>query len=162
MPQFKKIIASTDLSKLSLVGVRYAMEIGRDQGATVILYHVIDSEEELFSGRDDLNPAAALVPRQRQRLLEFIKENCADLAGKVEVQQLVDLGVPYKKIVERAEKEGADLIVLSTHGRTGLDQFIVGSVAQRVVARAPCPVLSIRPAERHRGKKTVRDANNRS
>jgi universal stress protein A len=155
MPKFKKIVASTDLSKLSLVGVRYAMELGRDQGATVILYHVIDSEGEWFRGRDDLNPAGALMPKQKQRLVEFIKENCADLLGKVEVQQVVDLGVPYKKIVEKAEKEGADLIVIATHGRTGLDQFMVGSVAQRVVARAPCPVLSIRPSERRRGKKVA-------
>ena len=153
MSKFKKIVASTDLSKLSLVGVRYAMELARDQGATVILYHVIDSEGEWFHGRDDLNPAGALMPRQKQRLLEFIKENCADLLGKVEARQIVDLGVPYKKIVETAEKEGADLIVISTHGRTGIDQFMVGSVAQRVVARAPCPVLSIRPNERRRGKK---------
>jgi nucleotide-binding universal stress UspA family protein len=96
-----------------------------------------------------------LVPRQKQRLFEFIKENCADLLGKVDVQQTVDLGVPYKKIVEHAEKEGADLIVLSTHGRTGLDQFMLGSVAQRVVSRAPCPVLSIRPTERRRVKKAA-------
>jgi len=148
MPKFKKIIASTDLSQLSLVGVRYAMELGRDQGAVVILYHVIDSEGEWFRGRDDLNPAGALMPQQKQRLVEFIMENCADLVGKVEARQMVDLGVPHKKIVETAEKEGADLIVISTHGRTGLDQFMVGSVAQRVVARAPCPVLSIRPTER--------------
>jgi nucleotide-binding universal stress UspA family protein len=132
------------------------MEMGRDLGARVILYHVIDSEGEWFRGREDLNPAGALVPRQKQRLLEFVKENCADLLGKLELEQVVDLGVPYKKIVERAEKEGADLIVLSTHGRTGLDQFMVGSVAQRVVARAPCPVLSIRPTERRRGKKAAR------
>ncbi|HEY7553408.1 MAG TPA: universal stress protein [Candidatus Binatia bacterium] len=155
MPKFKKIVASTDLSKLSLVGVRYAMELGREQEGTVILCHVIDSEGEWFGGRDDLNPAGALLPRQKQRLVEFIKDNCADLLGKVEVRQVVDLGVPYKKIIERAEKEAADLIVISTHGRTGLDQFMVGSVAQRVVARAPCPVLSIRPNERRRGKKVV-------
>jgi nucleotide-binding universal stress UspA family protein len=92
------------------------------------------------------------VPRQRQRLREFIKENCADLLRNVEVQEIVELGVPYKKIIEKAAKEGADLIVLSTHGRTGLDHFMLGSVAQRVVARAPCPVLSISPSRRRRGK----------
>jgi nucleotide-binding universal stress UspA family protein len=155
MPKIKKIIAATDLSKLSLAGVRYAMEMGRDQGAAVIVYHVIDSEGDRFAGRDDLSQADTLVPRQKQRLVEFIKENCADLLGKVELQQVVDLGVPYKKIVEKAEKEGADLVVISTHGRTGVDQFLLGSVTQRVVARAPCPVLSIRPTERQRGRKAA-------
>lgn len=155
MPKIKKIIAATDLSKLSLAGVRYAMEMARDQGAAVIVYNVIDSEGDRFAGRDDLNQAVTLVPRQKQRLIEFIKENCADLLGKVELQQVVDLGVPYKKIVEKAEKEAADLVVISTHGRTGVDQFLLGSVTQRVVARAPCPVLSIRPTERQRGRRAA-------
>jgi nucleotide-binding universal stress UspA family protein len=152
MPKVKKILASTDLSKLSLAGVRYAMAMGREEGAEVIVYHVIDSEGEWFAGRDNQSYAGTLLPRQKQRLAEFIKENCADLVGKVEMQQEVDVGVPYKKIIEKAEMEGTDLIVISTHGRTGVDQFLLGSVTQRVVARAPCPVVSIRPTERRRGK----------
>jgi nucleotide-binding universal stress UspA family protein len=150
MPKVKKILASTDLSKLSLAGVRYAMAMGREEGAEVIVYHVIDSEGEWFRGRDDQSSAATLLPRQKQRLAEFVKENCADLVGKVAMQQDVDVGVPYKKIIEKAEAEDADLIVISTHGRTGVDQFLLGSVTQRVVARAPCPVVSIRPTERRR------------
>jgi nucleotide-binding universal stress UspA family protein len=152
MPKVKKILASTDLSKLSLAGVRYAMAMGREEGAEVIVYHVIDSEGEWFAGRDNERSATTLLPRQKQRLAEFIKENCADLVGKVEMHQDVDIGVPYKKIIEKAEVEGADLIVISTHGRTGVDQFLLGSVTQRVVARAPCPVVSIRPTERRRSK----------
>jgi nucleotide-binding universal stress UspA family protein len=109
--KLKKILASTDLSKLSLVGVRYALLMARDRGARVFVYHV-----------------------------------------GVEVQELVELCGPYKKIIQKAAKEGADLIVVSTHGRTGPDQFIVGSVAQRVIARAPCPVLSLRPSKRRRGR----------
>jgi nucleotide-binding universal stress UspA family protein len=154
MLRLKRILASTDLSKLSLAGVRHAMQIARDQGATLVLYHVIDAEGEWFWGRDDLNPAAALVPKQAQRLREFIKENCADLLGGLEYQEVVEAGVPYKKIIEKAGKERADLIVLSTHGRTGLGQFMLGSVAQRVVAGTPCPVLSLRPKKRRRDKST--------
>jgi universal stress protein A len=126
--------------------------MARDRGARVLVYHVVESEADWFREREDLNPATALVPKQRQRLREFIRANCADLLGDVEVQEIVELGVPYKKIIQKAAKEGADLIVVSTHGRTGRDQFMVGSVAQRVVARAPCPVLSLRPSKRRRGR----------
>jgi len=56
--------------------------------------------------------------------------------------------VPYNKIVKKAEEENADLIVMSTHGRAGFEQIMVGSVTAKVVARATCPVLSIRPTKK--------------
>ena len=118
-----------------------------EQGCEIIVYHVIDVGEDWFGEDDKLNPASALLPQQRQRLSEFLKETCGDLLGKVEVQEVVELGTPYRKIVEKAEAEGVDLIVISTHGRTGIDYMLVGSVTQKVVARASCPVLSIRPAD---------------
>ena len=147
MTKLKKLIAPTDLSKLSSAGVRYALEIGLEQGCEIIVYHVIDVGEDWFGEDDKLNPASALLPQQRQRLSEFLKETCGDLLGKVEVQEVVELGTPYRKIVEKAEAEQANLIVISTHGRTGIDYMLVGSVTQKVVARASCPVLSIRPAD---------------
>ncbi len=54
-------------------------------------------------------------------------------------------GVPYDKIVKKAEEENAGMIVMSTHGRTGFEQIMLGSVTAKVIARATCPVLSIRP-----------------
>ena len=56
------------------------------------------------------------------------------------------MGVPYRDIVRKAADENCDLIVMSTHGRTGFEQVMLGSVTAKVVARAICPVLSIRPA----------------
>ena len=103
----KKILAPTDLSKLSLAAVRYALEMALEQNAEVIVYNVIGEDGEWF--------------------------------GKNEA------GVPYILIVKKAEEENADLIVMSTHGRTGIEQLMLGSVTAKVVARASCPVLSIRP-----------------
>jgi nucleotide-binding universal stress UspA family protein len=143
--KLKKIIAPTDLSKLSRAALRYAMELALAQGAEVIVYNVISEDGEWFDKDDELNPAKALVPKQKQRLAEFVKESCAEFLGKVSVRQLVEIGVPYKEIVRKAEDEKADIIVMSTHGRTGLEQVMVGSVTAKVVARASCPVLSIRP-----------------
>jgi len=142
-----KILAPTDLSKLSRAAVRYAMEMAVAQGSVVVLYHVISEDGDWFDKDDALNPANALVPKQKQRLSEFVQENCADYLGKVEHREIVEVGVPYKEIVRKAEEEKADLIVMSTHGRTGLEQVMVGSVTAKVVARATCPVLSIRPSK---------------
>ncbi|HUF42874.1 MAG TPA: universal stress protein [Verrucomicrobiae bacterium] len=140
-----RILAPTDLSKLSRAAVRYAMEMALAQGAEVVVYHVISEDGDWFDKDDALNPANALLPKQKQRLAEFVKENCAGFLGKVKVREIVEVGVPYKEIVRKADEEKADLIVMSTHGRTGLEQVMLGSVTAKVVARANCPVVSLRP-----------------
>ena len=140
-----KILAPTDLSKLSRAAARYAMEMALTQGGEVIIYNVISEDGEWFDKDDELNPAKALIPKQKQRLAEFVKESCAAFLGKVKLQEIVEVGVPYKEIVRKAEEEKADMIVMSTHGRTGFEHLMLGSVTEKVLAHAPCPVLSIRP-----------------
>ena len=147
MTKVKKILAPTDLSKLSRAAVRYALEMAREQDAEVVAYHVISGQGDWFGEDDGLNPASAFVPQLKERLHEFIKENFADLVGKVKITEVVEAGVPYIRIVAKAEEENADLIIMSTHGRTGLEQIMLGSVTAKVVARAGCPVLSIRPVK---------------
>jgi universal stress protein A len=66
--------------------------------------------------------------------------------GAVDVGRRVIIGTPYRKIVEVAEEEQSDMIVMATHGRTGLSHLVMGSVAEKVVRTATCPVLTIRPA----------------
>jgi len=90
-------------------------------------------------------PADSILERDQTALSRFIREHFADLIPSVKVHEKVELGNPDVNIVEAAEKEGADLIVLSTHGRTGLSHMLLGSVTERVVRHASCPVLSIRP-----------------
>jgi nucleotide-binding universal stress UspA family protein len=145
MIKASKIFAPTDLSPLSRPAVRHALEIGLEQGAEVIVYYVISADGDWFGAGDPLDPASVLVPRQKELLREFVKENFADLVGKVKITEVVETGTPYNKIVTKAEDEKADLIVMSTHGRTGIEQIMMGSVTARVVARAGCPVLSIKP-----------------
>jgi universal stress protein A len=65
--------------------------------------------------------------------------------AQIEVIRSVVIGSPLRKIVEAAEAKHVDLIVMATHGRTGLSHLLIGSVAERVVRTAPCPVLTIRP-----------------
>lgn len=143
----KKILAPTDLSKLSRAAVHYALEMALEQNAEVIVYNVIGEDGDWFGKNDPLNPATAFLPRQKERLREFVTENFADVIGKVRITESVEAGIPHLLIVKKAEEENADLIVMSTHGRTGIEQLMLGSVTAKVVARASCPVLSIRPAK---------------
>jgi nucleotide-binding universal stress UspA family protein len=145
---WKKILAPTDLSELSRPALRYALEIALKGDAEVIVYHVLSEDGDWFGKDERLNPASVLLPRQKELLREFVRENFADMVGKVKITEAVETGIPYNKIVTKAEEENADLIVMSTHGRTGFEQLMLGSVTARVVARAACPVLSIRPKAR--------------
>ena len=145
MTPWKKILAPTDFSELSRPAVRHALEIGLERNAEVIVYHVLSVEGDWFGKDDRLNPASILLPGQKEVLREFVKENFADMVGKVKIAEVVETGIPHNKIVTKAEEENADLIVMSTHGRTGLEQIMLGSVTAKVIARAGCPVLSIRP-----------------
>jgi nucleotide-binding universal stress UspA family protein len=81
-----------------------------------------------------------------QRGMETYQKRVAD-AG-VQVETLVLVGVPFRQIIETAADADVDLIVMGTHGRTGVQHWMLGSVAERVVRMAPCPVLVARKADR--------------
>ena len=143
MKKFTKIIAPTDLSELSLLGLRYALELAREQSAEIIVLHVIPIGEDWLSTREESAPVRDLMAKERAALDKFLREKFAEFFNLIELRQRVEVGGPYANIAELAEREGADLIVMSTHGRTGLEHMLMGSVTEKVVARAPCPVLSI-------------------
>jgi nucleotide-binding universal stress UspA family protein len=157
MLRIKRILAPTDLSELSQDGVRAALEIARSEDAEVIVYHVIEHKEP--SGRtvvfhDECTTHAKLIDERKKLLAAFVRENFADLTSDVEIIQEVEVGVPYRKILDRANDAGADLIVMSTHGRTGLLYGLIGSVAETVVRLASCPVLTIHPIKRSQEVRT--------
>lgn len=153
MVKIKKILAPTDLSDLSLEGVRYALNSARVLGAEVTAYHVIELEELMRYSY--LGLLDDLADKYGVALSRFLELHCADLLPLAEVHTKVELGTPDINIVEEAKKEGVDLIVISTHGRTGLSHIVVGSVTERVVRNAPCPVLSIHPESRKAAGRTA-------
>jgi nucleotide-binding universal stress UspA family protein len=152
----RKILAPTDLSELSRVGVRYALNKARDNGAEVIIYHVVTGDEMLKLGdklKEHASPATGSFNILRNylhiyeiSLAQFVGQNFSDLLPFVRVKEKVELGSPDKNIVELAETEAVDLIVMSTHGRTGLSRVFLGSVTERVVRNAPCLVLTVPPS----------------
>jgi nucleotide-binding universal stress UspA family protein len=143
MKKIQKILAPTDMSELSSVGVRYALEMARELSAEVMVYYVVPMSEDWFAGYEKHGPVRNLLANEEATLDKFLVEKFADDMKLMAIRQKVEFGAPHTSIVDMAEREGADMIVMSTHGRTGLNHMLLGSVTERVVARAPCPVLAI-------------------
>lgn len=158
MEQIKKILAPVDLSNLSKAGLRYALDMAQPQGAEVIIYNVITVEETPFPQGDEAWVASQTeVPKmkktleERRRLLDaFVAESLGGLMATTPLRQQVEIGTPYRKIINKATEEDVDMIVMSTHGRTGLLHMLIGSVTEKVVRRAPCPVLAVPPPKSKR------------
>ena len=146
MEPVKKILAPTDLSDFSCAGLRYALEMGRSGSAEVIVYHVIDLGDHWIK-REYSGPVREMLERHRRMLNKFLWEKFREEMILTEVRQVVEFGGAVDNIVEKAEGERVDKIVMSTHGRTGIDHLLIGSVAEKVIARAKCPVLIV-PAHR--------------
>lgn len=143
METVRKILAPTDLSDLSCIGLQYALEMGRSQGAEVIVYYVIDLGDQWAARRDESGQVREMLERHRHMLDTFLREKFPEDLNLTEVRQVVELGAAAGNIVEKATREGVDRIVMSTHGRTGIGHLMIGSVSERVIARAPCPVLVV-------------------
>lgn len=150
MKKVKKILAPTDYSAMSCVGLRHAFATAHEIGAELVVLHVIALGAEGFAEAAQRSPVRGLVAEQKAFLDKFLREKFHDFMTLIEVHQRVELGAPHANIVEMAEREAVDLIVMSTHGRTGLDHVLLGSVTEKVIARAGCPVLAIPAAAKPR------------
>jgi universal stress protein A len=150
-PSFRKILVPVDFSKSSRDALDYARELAAQHDSTVILLHVVEPMVyPVEVGYPSLGalPLPARLPLQssyeragRTRLEKWHRE----AAGKgVKIQASLRVGPPYFEIARAATELGADLIVISTHGHTGLKHVFLGSTAERVVRHATCPVLTLR------------------
>ncbi len=136
MPIIKKILAPTDFSELSAKGVRYACQTAKEVGAEVVILNVVMLDETNRISKQEME-------QHKQRLAEFVAKTIADLASDLKIRQLVDAGQPYGAIVGCADNEQIDLIVMSSHGRTGLSRMLIGSVTDKVLRGSPCPILVV-------------------
>jgi universal stress protein A len=141
----RHILAPTDFSDYSKKAISDAFELARTFGATLSLLHVLEPSPYLGEFTLPTMGEELLGDLERQASAALAQVLPEAQQAKIEVTRAVAIGAPSQKIVETAEAEHVDLIVMATHGRTGLSHLLIGSVAERVVRTAPCPVLTIRP-----------------
>jgi nucleotide-binding universal stress UspA family protein len=141
----RKILYATDYSESSVPACDYALTLAGLAGAEVHVLHVIG---EFADRRKSQIQPEAMALLEREVELQAVKEMEDFCQGKfdeeVPYQTEVVMGIPFQEILKRAESLPADLIVVGTHGRTGLEHVLVGSTAERLVRRSTIPVLTVR------------------
>lgn len=149
MIRIQTILHPTDFSEPSKYALAYAMSFAEEYNAKVCVVHVIEEvSSALYFDMLQAPPLAQLmadIEKQAQKAMEELI--APDMRAKYRVETFIRKGVPFLEIVRCAEEIHADMIVCGTHGRTGLKHAIFGSVAEKVVRKAPCPVLSVRHPE---------------
>jgi len=144
--KYRTILVPTDLSELSSAALDHALALA-GEGSRIILCHVVDDMPLTYGYVGIAAVGAELRTRVSQEANEELEEFARDakVPPGVRIERRIVHGTPFAAVIDLARKEGADLIVMSTHGRTGLKHMLIGSVAERVVRQAPCPVLVVRP-----------------
>lgn len=145
MRHYKRILCPTDFSSFSTIAVEEATELAQTLSAELCLLHVYQNPAYVLPMAGYVGPASDVVAQVRKQLgIELEELAKGPRRREIEVQTIVLEGVPYKVIVDYANEWFADLIVMGTHGRTGLSHVFAGSVTERVVRTARCSVLVAR------------------
>jgi nucleotide-binding universal stress UspA family protein len=143
--QVKTILVPTDFSEGSLAAMRYAMGLSELLGTRVIFLHVV---EPPAYGIELTGTYPGIAPEVTKKLAEMMHDWVEQVIVRgARVEWYIETGSAFAEILAAAARYGADLIVLGTHGRTGLSHLLLGSVAARVVQHAPCPVLTVKAAK---------------
>jgi len=142
---FTKILLSTDFSGCSAEAAGMARSLAERFGSRVVVLHVLDEPATL----DPMFRGDIPLEMLRSRMEQFARENmdaflARHFSGFENFDTMLSTGIPYREIIGKAREVAADLIVIGTHGRTGVEHVIFGSTAEKVVRMAPCPVLTVR------------------
>jgi nucleotide-binding universal stress UspA family protein len=143
---YHRILWPTDFSPLAKAALPHAVGLAVDAGAELVLIHVLPLPTA-YATPDVSGALSVTLQRETrvaaQRELRRLKKQVKE--PNIRMHTVLTEGVPFDQILRAAKRLRCDLIVLATHGRTGLAHAIMGSVAENVIRRAPCPVLTVRP-----------------
>ena len=141
MLPIRTILYPTDFSEPSKLAFRLACALARDYGARLIVLHVVEPPPFVTYG--EVEKALQLPEGYQQELEEGLRQFQAP-DPKVQMEHCLREGDPVTEILSQAQELPCDVIIMGTHGRTGLGRLLMGSVAEQVVRKAPCPVLTVR------------------
>ncbi len=147
MAEIQRILFATDFSENSKWAFTYALSFARRYSARLYILHVIQPPsyplgmyaEISFDAMDEFSRNMAEAAEKEMKQLRE-----TEVGDFTDYETLIITGTPFLEIIKTAREKEVDLIVLGTHGRTGLDHVLFGSTAEKVVRKAPCPVLSVR------------------
>ena len=146
MISLNKILCPIDHSNCSKDALRYAVSFAMKDEAKLLLLHVIDirSFNEGLDAMSTQIPNEETIEQLRVKLINCIPE---EIRNDMDVEAIVSQGIPFAEIISTAKEKEIDMIVIGSHGRTGLSHIMLGSVSEKVVRKAPCPVLTVRQSD---------------
>ena len=142
---FRSIVIATDGSENTRNAISYGIKFAKFSGATVYALYVMDTSSLTQSFTAGKELMYELLKKEGQKAISKVKE-CGEASG-VEVKEVLMEGHPSKEIIDFAENKDIDLIVMGTLGKTGLNRFLMGSVAEKVVRNSKVPVMVVRNEE---------------
>ncbi len=141
---FRHVLAPTDFSEPSEAALLHAERLARAFGARLTILHVIEPDFEMGALSYGIQPDLARYVEKAEKVAMERLEAWASRVSDCDVEILLKRGTAFVEIVRTAREEQCDVIVIGTHGRSGLKHVIFGSTAERVVRRAECAVLTVR------------------
>ncbi len=143
MINLKKILCPVDHSDCSKEALKYAVTFALKDKSKLYLLHVIDirSFDESIDAMLKRTPDDETIKQLKTKLLDCIPE---EIRSDMDIEAIVVEGIPFVEIISIAKKNDVDMIVMGSHGRTGIVHIMLGSVSEKVVRKAPCPVLTVR------------------
>ena len=145
MTAFRRILHPTDFSRASAPALRRAVALARACRAPLVLLHVMTPPSPFIGeGTPPSSYADLLILARRSAKRRLAAALARARRGRVRAQAVFTEGLPVDEILRAARRTRADLIVMGTHGRTGVSRVFMGSVAERVVRESRCPVLTVR------------------
>lgn len=145
MKPFDKILTAVDFSESSDHAFEYALTLARQFQAELTVLHVINEPVDLrgfYVPHISFEQLEKEIEEGAEKMMETFCQT--RMGGFTGYTTAITTGIPYEEILRKAQESGTSLIVMGTHGRTGIDHLIFGSTAERVVRSAACPVLTIR------------------
>jgi len=147
--QIKTILFPTDFSNGARAAMDHAVSLAKDYHAKLVLLYVIqDISIAEWYIPSSISVTDLVEDMQKSAMREMDKWYGEVAAMVTDVEKMIVRGVPFVEIIRTAKEKNADLIVIGTHGRTGIDHMLFGSTAEKVVRKASCPVLTVRIAGR--------------
>ena len=143
--EIRKILLPTDFTEGALAALPFAADLAKSYKAKLYLLHIIyDMSVSTGLHVPHVSFDALYEEMEKGAKKELEKFGCEKMEGIKDIECSVIRGVPYEEILKFASDKGVDLIVMGTHGRSGIDRVIFGSTAEKVVRNAECPVLTVR------------------
>lgn len=146
----KNILLPTDLSKTSLTAASFALDIAAQYNAKIHLLYVLEKTPPILAIRSiDISEEKIIkeIDEDAKSQMNEVLKKVKEINNNIEVTPVINKGLDYEEIINYSKNAGIDLIVIATHGRTGLLHTLLGSVAEKVIRYSKIPVLVITPTE---------------